>query len=185
MPVGGVRALGELLAQSAPQLFDRSTMVQHLETLKRLLQQTEAYELHAGRDLYHEPAKLTRSDTRSARREQLARIVIELTNRCNLSCGHCFEERHAATGDLPLEILEKVLRDGKSCGIEQVSFTGGEPTIHRRFEEIIDLVSQAGYPFSFVSNGASFPRIYPIAAQAPQLVSWRHFQLGWSARRNP
>jgi hypothetical protein len=59
MPVDQVRALRTLLAQSAPQLFDRSTMAKHLETLKRLLQQTEAYELHAGRDLYHEPAKLT------------------------------------------------------------------------------------------------------------------------------
>ena len=95
----------------------------------------------------------------------MSRIVIELTNRCNLSCGHCFDERHAATGDLPLEILKKVLRDGKSCGIEQMSFTGGEPTIHRRFEEIIDLVSQAGYPFSFVSNGASFPRIYRLLVE--------------------
>jgi MoaA/NifB/PqqE/SkfB family radical SAM enzyme len=91
----------------------------------------------------------------------LARIVIELTNRCNLSCSHCFEERHAAIGDLPLEILAKVLRDGKSCGIEQVSFTGGEPTIHRQFEEIIDRVADADYLFSFVSNGVSFPRIYP------------------------
>jgi MoaA/NifB/PqqE/SkfB family radical SAM enzyme len=102
----------------------------------------------------------------------LARIVIELTNRCNLSCGHCFDERHAATGDLPLEILEQVLREGKGCGIEQVSFTGGEPTIHRRFEEIINLVSQAGYPFSFVSNGASFPRIYRL------LVEHRSWFLG-------
>ena len=90
----------------------------------------------------------------------MSRIVIELTNRCNLSCGHCFDERHAATGDLPLEILQKVLRDGKSCGIEQMSFTGGEPTIHRRFKEIINRVAEACYPFSFVSNGASFPRIY-------------------------
>ena len=92
----------------------------------------------------------------------MPRIVIELTNRCNLSCGHCFDERHAATGDLPLEILEKVLREGKNCGIEQVSFTGGEPTIHRRFGEIIARVAEAGYQFSFVSNGTSFPRIYPL-----------------------
>jgi MoaA/NifB/PqqE/SkfB family radical SAM enzyme len=92
----------------------------------------------------------------------LARIVIELTNRCNLSCRHCFEERHAATGDLPLEVLEKVFREGKSCGIDQVSFTGGEPTIHREFEKIINHVAEAGYSFSFVSNGASFPRIYPL-----------------------
>jgi MoaA/NifB/PqqE/SkfB family radical SAM enzyme len=102
----------------------------------------------------------------------LPRIVIELTNRCNLSCGHCFDERHAATGDLSLDVIEKVLREGKNCGIDQVSFTGGEPTIHRRFEEIIDLVSQAGYPFSFVSNGVSFPRIYRL------LVEHRSWFLG-------
>jgi MoaA/NifB/PqqE/SkfB family radical SAM enzyme len=92
----------------------------------------------------------------------LARIVIELTNRCNLSCGHCFEERHAATGELPLEILDTVLREGQSCGIEQVSFTGGEPTIHRRFEEILQRVTEAGYPFSFVSNGMNFSKVYPL-----------------------
>ena len=92
----------------------------------------------------------------------MPRIVIELTNRCNLSCGHCFDERHAATGDLPIGIMEKVLREGKGCGIEQVSFTGGEPTIHRRFREIIARAAEAGYQFSFVSNGASFPRLYPL-----------------------
>ena len=57
-PVDGVSALQILLAQSAPQLFDRSTMAGHLELLKRLLQQTEKYQLEAGTDLYHEPAKL-------------------------------------------------------------------------------------------------------------------------------
>jgi hypothetical protein len=57
-PVHSVSALQILLAQSAPQLFDRSTMSGHLEVLKRLLQQTEVYELHAGTDLYREPAKL-------------------------------------------------------------------------------------------------------------------------------
>lgn len=92
----------------------------------------------------------------------MAQIVIELTNRCNLSCQHCFEERHAATGDLPLEILEKVLREGKSCGIDNVSFTGGEPTIHRQFDEIIRRVCEAGYTFSFVSNGVNFPQIFPL-----------------------
>jgi len=92
----------------------------------------------------------------------MARIVIELTNRCNLSCGHCYDERHAASGDLPLEILEKVLREGKSCGIEHVSFTGGEPTIHRRFKEIIKRVAAADYRFSFVTNGVSFPRVYRL-----------------------
>ena len=92
----------------------------------------------------------------------MKRLVIELTNRCNLRCLHCFDERHAGTGDLPLEILEKVLREGKSCGIDTLSFTGGEPTIHRRFRAIIRRLCEAGYCFGFVSNGTNFPRIYPL-----------------------
>jgi len=56
--IDSIRALGMLLAQSAPQLFDRSTMKGHLAVLKRLLKQAETYELDAGTDLYHEPRKL-------------------------------------------------------------------------------------------------------------------------------
>jgi MoaA/NifB/PqqE/SkfB family radical SAM enzyme len=43
----------------------------------------------------------------------MARLVIELTNRCNLRCLHCFTERHAGTDDLPLAILDTVLHEGK------------------------------------------------------------------------
>lgn len=57
-PSDSVRALGLLLTQSAPQLFDGSTMARHLELLKKLLQQTETYDLDAGTDLYREPASL-------------------------------------------------------------------------------------------------------------------------------
>ena len=92
----------------------------------------------------------------------MPRIVIELTNRCNLSCQHCFEERHAGVGDLPLDIFERVIREGKPCGIEHLCFTGGEPTIHRQFHEIVRQVSEAGYTFSFVSNGMNFQQIYPL-----------------------
>jgi MoaA/NifB/PqqE/SkfB family radical SAM enzyme len=92
----------------------------------------------------------------------MARIVVELTNRCNLRCQHCFEERHAATGDLPLAIIEKVLREGKDCGIDHLALTGGEPTLHRQFAEIIRQVCEAEYTFSFVSNGVNFPQIYPL-----------------------
>jgi pyruvate-formate lyase-activating enzyme len=92
----------------------------------------------------------------------MARLVIELTNRCTLRCQHCFPERHAATGDLPLTIIEKVLREGRDCGIDHLAFTGGEPTIHRHFPEILRRVCAAGYTFSLVSNGMTFPQIYPV-----------------------
>lgn len=92
----------------------------------------------------------------------MARIIIELTNRCNLRCKHCFDERHAATSDLPLAILDKVLSEGQACGIDHISFTGGEPTIHRQFSEIVRRISAAGYTFSMVSNGINFPQIHSL-----------------------
>ena len=90
----------------------------------------------------------------------MRRILMELTDRCNLRCRHCFQQRHAGTGDLPLAIIEGVLRDAAACGVNHVSFTGGEPTLHREFVRILDLCVEANCSFSFVSNGSTFRRVY-------------------------
>ena len=107
----------------------------------------------------------------------MARILLELTNRCNLSCHHCFDERHAGTGDLPLPIVQKVLEEGHSCSIDHIGFTGGEPTIHPQFPEILKLVSQAGYTFGFVTNGLNFPKIFPLLLRYRQTLQGLTFSL--------
>jgi MoaA/NifB/PqqE/SkfB family radical SAM enzyme len=89
----------------------------------------------------------------------MARLVIELTNRCDLRCPHCFGERHAATGDLPLAIVSRVLAEASACGIDHLCFSGGEPTLHQRFDEVVTQTSQAGYCFSIVTNGRNFAAI--------------------------
>ncbi len=89
----------------------------------------------------------------------MARILLELTNRCNLRCAHCYDERHAASGDLSFAVIERILAEGHSCGIDHIVFTGGEPTVHREFADIVQCVAAAGYGFSFVSNGTTFPKI--------------------------
>jgi MoaA/NifB/PqqE/SkfB family radical SAM enzyme len=93
-------------------------------------------------------------------------MVIELTNRCNLACGHCFDERHAATGVLALDIIDRVVTEGRQCDISHLSFTGGEPTLHPNFPEIVERVRAAGYTFSLVSNGSTFPRFYSLFMQS-------------------
>jgi MoaA/NifB/PqqE/SkfB family radical SAM enzyme len=94
-----------------------------------------------------------------------------------LRCQHCFAERHAAMGDLPLAILAKILREGRDCGIDHLAFTGGEPTIHRQFAEIIGWVCEAGYTFSFVSNGTTFPHLYPLLLRHRQWLTGVTFSL--------
>lgn len=90
----------------------------------------------------------------------MLRAIVELTNRCNLACSHCPAERHRGTADMGLDILERLLAEGKECGLEFLSFTGGEPTVHRAFAHIVREVADAGYRFSLVSNGVNFPKVY-------------------------
>jgi MoaA/NifB/PqqE/SkfB family radical SAM enzyme len=85
--------------------------------------------------------------------------------------AHCFDERHAATGELPWVIIERLQWEGKGCGSDHLAFTGGEPTLHRQFAAIVHAVCAADYPFCFVSNGFTFMQLYPLL-----IVSRPHFR---------
>jgi MoaA/NifB/PqqE/SkfB family radical SAM enzyme len=98
----------------------------------------------------------------------MSRLVIELTNRCTLRCLHCFDERHAGTVDLPPGIVDRVILEARSCGIEHLSFTGGEPTLYHGFHRLVQRVCRAGYTFGFVSNGATLPAIHALLASHRQ-----------------
>lgn len=88
----------------------------------------------------------------------MPRIVIELTNRCNLNCQHCFSGRHGGKDDLPLEVLQRVLDEAMKHGFDHLSFTGGDPTVYPHFEEAVRRTAEAGYAFSLVTNGFNFDR---------------------------
>lgn len=57
-PLDRIAALGRLLDESGPALFDRATMDQHLAVIKGLVQQAACFEIESGRDLYQNPAGL-------------------------------------------------------------------------------------------------------------------------------
>ena len=90
------------------------------------------------------------------------KIVVELTNRCNLHCQHCFAGRHGGRNDLPLTVLQQVLHEAHRFGFDELSFTGGDPTIYRYFAEAVHRTATAGYRFAVNTNGWNFTQIYPI-----------------------
>ncbi|MFC1996049.1 radical SAM protein [Chloroflexota bacterium] len=90
----------------------------------------------------------------------MGKIVIELTNRCNLKCQHCFSGRHGGRDDLPYQIIDKILQEAKGIGFERLSFTGGDPTVYPKFKQVIKSAYDAGYLYSFNTNGQNFPTMY-------------------------
>ncbi len=89
----------------------------------------------------------------------MLRVVIELTNRCNLSCIHCYESRHGGKNELSWPVFENIVLSAKKFGIKEFAFTGGEPTLYRHFIKCLQLASMYDYKFGFVSNGWALKRI--------------------------
>ena len=88
----------------------------------------------------------------------MIKLVVELTDRCNLSCGHCPSGRHGGRGELDPGLFTRLLAEAPGCGIELIGFTGGEPTLHSRFAELVGLTAAAGLDFGLNTNGWSLPK---------------------------
>lgn len=84
------------------------------------------------------------------------RVGLHVTDRCQLDCDHCSRDPGQQPADLDLGVIEQVLR---TAGAAHVSLTGGEPTLHPRFAEILDLVVALGMTWDMVSNGRRYDRV--------------------------
>jgi MoaA/NifB/PqqE/SkfB family radical SAM enzyme len=88
-------------------------------------------------------------------------VMLFLLEECNLDCLHCVrEDEPMAPGyRLSEDQLRRCLEDLKAMGgVEQVHFSGGEPTLWREREQrLVDLlirIAAAGFQPSFISNGS-------------------------------
>lgn len=81
-------------------------------------------------------------------------IYIYLTNNCNERCRHCY----MYAGDVKIqemapEIWKRVLSDYKENGGCGVTFTGGEVTVYKGFEEILSHAHFLGLNVTVLTNG--------------------------------
>jgi len=83
--------------------------------------------------------------------------IIDLTNRCNLTCPVCFANANAAgylyepTYDEVVGMLETLLTQ-KPVACDRVQFSGGEPTIHPNFIKIVATAKEMGFDYIQVNT---------------------------------
>lgn len=78
-----------------------------------------------------------------------------LTSKCNLKCPFCYGPS-TEIADIEVESHKKILKGIKNFGVEKVIFAGGEPTLYRHFDEIINYARSLGLDVSIQTN-ASYP----------------------------
>ena len=115
------------------------------------------------------------------------RLIVELTNICNLHCSYCLRDEdalyHTKANHFPVELLSRVVREAREAiGARTVMFTGGETTLHPRFREVIEAVGAEGLTCSVVTNGWHFERIWPALAANRGTVTHVSFSLDGPTR---
>ena len=103
--------------------------------------------------------------------------VFELTDRCNLSCVHCYINQPAAdreikSRELTTDQVKGILDQMADAGCLFLTFTGGEALLREDFPEIYMHARQRGFLVTLFTNGALItPRIADLLASSrPQLV---------------
>jgi uncharacterized radical SAM superfamily Fe-S cluster-containing enzyme len=89
---------------------------------------------------------------------------IDLTNRCNLRCPICFASADAA-GYVYEPTYEQVLgmlrtyREMRPAAARAIQFSGGEPTLHPRFLDILKAAKESGFShLQIATNGLRLAR---------------------------
>lgn len=80
-----------------------------------------------------------------------------LTTSCNRKCVYCFapdELSHSKSlSDMDNNSLDTVIDFLKNSSVREFRIIGGEPTLHSRFEEFYDIISDHGFYISIFTNG--------------------------------
>ncbi len=75
------------------------------------------------------------------------KLRISLLDACNFNCNYCMPEKKifsSLKGHLKSDDIFDIVRNLRSFGLEEVRFTGGEPTLRKDLPQIIDSVSTLG-----------------------------------------
>lgn len=85
-------------------------------------------------------------------------LQVFITNKCNLRCKACFYEHGLGKDEMALSDYADLISSYKGL-IDKVTLLGGEPTLHSRLEEILEIDNKANLKTTIYTNGAGIKRL--------------------------
>lgn len=87
--------------------------------------------------------------------EPFKEVWLNLTNHCNLNCTHCFvPDIHEAKRHIPFDLAAKIIDEAADLKFTNLTFSGGEPTLHPNLLEIIRYSKNKGqFLLKLITNG--------------------------------
>lgn len=86
-------------------------------------------------------------------------IGIGITERCNLSCPHCYSSaKKTSEGEFTTDELREIIDILAEIGVGYIGWTGGEPLLRKDLEELIVYAGELGIGSGITTNGIPLTR---------------------------
>ena len=82
-------------------------------------------------------------------------VLMELSHRCPLQCPYCTNpiDLERASGELTTEEWKRVMDEAVDMGVLHVHYSGGEPTVRKDLEELIEHAAKLGLYSNLITSG--------------------------------
>ncbi|MBQ4047986.1 MAG: radical SAM protein [Clostridia bacterium] len=77
--------------------------------------------------------------------KRIVKLYLDVTERCNLNCRHCYNGGNAHAQDMSRELAERIIDEYYHQGGRELYFSGGEPLLYPDFMSLLRWVD-ADYP---------------------------------------
>lgn len=97
------------------------------------------------------------------------RIYFQITRRCNLLCPYCFIKANQFEKDLPEDVIMSIIPYLAKNGLMEVRLTGGEPTLLKYFQKVVDNFRNNNVYVSVATNGLWSKEVLEYFCSKPDL----------------
>jgi len=91
------------------------------------------------------------------------RLRVSITHNCQLKCVFCHQEAiedHWKPIYMDLNFFKKLISAYKNIGGKEVNLTGGEPTLHPRVSDFINIAYNNQWKLALCTNGLRLDRVF-------------------------
>jgi radical SAM protein with 4Fe4S-binding SPASM domain len=85
-------------------------------------------------------------------KSRLTSLQIELTNRCNERCVHCYIPHEKKITHIESALVYSIIAQCRSIGLQTITFSGGEPMLHTGFAGFLDAANWNHLKINVFSN---------------------------------
>ena len=127
------------------------------------------------KNAYYVKVRIDEAKAWERKRPVLGTLDIELTERCNCNCIHCYinlpaDDWNTKQRELSTDEVQGVLREAASLGCLRIRFTGGEPLLREDFAEIYMFARRLGLRVALFTNATLItPELSKLLASTPPL----------------